>query len=210
MTTARRRGGRFSGGGDAGYSLIEMMVAIGMAAVIGAGLYSVMNSQRRSSGSQRLANELQTSCNFAMDQMRQDLLIAGYRADETDDAGHTAATKSFSQATSTDLAFEFFDDKAKFNNVSPSDSRFDLVAAPTTPSTPSTPRCTICATAPRIACSGTSSAGTPPPRSTRPRFRSPSPTASRTCSSSTSTAPANQPPPRRHPQRQDPPQLPTR
>ena len=125
MTTARRRGGRFSGGGDAGYSLIEMMVAIGMAAIIGAGLYSVMNSQRRSSGSQRLANELQTSCNFAMDQMKQDLLIAGYRAEETDDAGHTAATKSFSLATSTDLAFEFFDDKAKFNSVSPSDSRFD-------------------------------------------------------------------------------------
>lgn len=95
---------RDSPGGSRGYSLIEMIVAIGMAAIIGMALYAIFNSQQRSSRSQKTYNDLQTSCTFAMDTLKSDLLLAGYKA-RTPDLPISAANPS-------DITFEFYDDKA--------------------------------------------------------------------------------------------------
>ena len=105
--------------GVAGYSLIEMMIALGIAAVIGAGLFAVYNAQQRSSRKQRGFIALQTDCNLVMDQMKQELLLAGYRGDET------PLVKTFTDADAGTVTFEYFDDKAKFNDASPSEPAYD-------------------------------------------------------------------------------------
>lgn len=106
-------------GGDAGYSLVEMMMAVTIAVVVAFGLYAVYNSQTRSSRVQRSYLELQTACNFAMDQIKQELLLAGYRGDETTNV------KTISSADAGTVTFEFYDDKAKYNDASPSDPSYD-------------------------------------------------------------------------------------
>ena len=53
--------------GAGGYSLVEMMVALGMAVIVGAGLYFVFTAQQRSSLSQKSYNDLQTNCSSAME-----------------------------------------------------------------------------------------------------------------------------------------------
>lgn len=112
----------------AGYSLVEMIVAVGIAAIVGMGLYSVFNSQRKFATSQKIQIDLQTSCGMAMDQMKQELLLAGYRGEETPDKtfsaepfGGSAVNHKTGDATGKifdKITFEYFDDKAKFNQPS--------------------------------------------------------------------------------------------
>ncbi|HEY5999654.1 MAG TPA: type II secretion system protein [bacterium] len=92
--------------GSGGYSLVEMMIAIGMAVVVGAGLYFVFTAQQRSSRSQKTYNDLQTTCSFALDTIKNDLLLAGYRAKNV--------TEPISAAGATAVTFEFWDDRASF------------------------------------------------------------------------------------------------
>lgn len=104
---------------QAGYSLIEMIIALGMAVIVGAGLFAVYNAQQSASRKQRGFIALQTECNLVMDQVKQELLLAGYRGDET------TAVKTFAAADAGAVTFEYFDDKAKFNDASPSEPSFD-------------------------------------------------------------------------------------
>ena len=75
---AKRKGSERPGQHSAsgGYSMVELLIAVGMAAVIGMGLYAVFNAQQRSSRSQKSYNDLQTTCNFAMEQMKNELRIS--------------------------------------------------------------------------------------------------------------------------------------
>lgn len=105
-------------GGACGYSLIETMIALGMAVIIGAATFAVYNAQQRSSRKHRGSNVLQTDCNLSMDQIKQELLLAGYRGDET------TSVKTFSAADAGTVTFEYFDDKAKYNDT-PGQTSYD-------------------------------------------------------------------------------------
>ncbi len=90
-----------------GYSMIEMIVAITIAVVIGMGLYFIFTAQQRSSRSQKSYNDLQTNCAFAMDAIKSDLLLAGYRSRNV--------LEPISGAAATALTFEFWDDRASLD-----------------------------------------------------------------------------------------------
>lgn len=90
---------------EAGYSLVEMIIAIGVAALVGMAIYAVMNSQQRQGTSQRIYNELQTNCSFALDQMKSELLLAGYRA--------TDSVRPIINADANTITFEYWDDNAR-------------------------------------------------------------------------------------------------
>ena len=90
--------------GTGGYSLIEMTIAVVMAAIISMGIYAIFNAQQRSARSQKDFNNLQTSCNFAMDTIKNDLLLAGYNARDT--------TQPIKAAGANSIQFEFYDQKA--------------------------------------------------------------------------------------------------
>lgn len=92
-----------------GYSLVEMMVAIGIAAVVGLGIYAVFNYSQKSSLSQKIYNDTQTTCNFAMDQLKGELLLAGYRAPKYPDG----KTYPISNAAANTITFEYYDDNAR-------------------------------------------------------------------------------------------------
>lgn len=87
-----------------GYSLIEMMIAAGAAAVIGVGLYAIFNANVQSSVARRQRNEVQTNCTFALDQIKSELSRAGFRA--------THPTAPITAAASNSITFEYWDDNA--------------------------------------------------------------------------------------------------
>lgn len=105
-TVARRRAG-----GEGGYTFVEMMVATTIAVIVGLGIYAIFSYQRRASESQRIVNQLQTGCRFAMDQIKRELALAGYRAQNT--------ARPVSVAVANEMAFEYWDDRAS------SDAPFD-------------------------------------------------------------------------------------
>lgn len=114
--------------GSAGYTLVEMMIAVAIAVIVGAGIYAVYNSQRRVGLSQQGSLDLQTSCSFVMDQMKQELLLAGYRSSETAEKTFGAVHHKTGDATSKlfdEIDFEYFDVKAKFRDVAATDPRYD-------------------------------------------------------------------------------------
>jgi prepilin-type N-terminal cleavage/methylation domain-containing protein len=90
--------------GTRGYSLIEMIIALAMAVIISMGIYAIFNAQQRSSRAQKDYNNLQTTCNFAMDTIKNDLLMAGYNA--------RSSTQPIKAAADHSIQFEFFDQNA--------------------------------------------------------------------------------------------------
>ncbi|MHB8835725.1 MAG: hypothetical protein ACYC9Y_08445 [Candidatus Methylomirabilia bacterium] len=88
-----------------GYTLVEMMIGIGIAVVVGMGLYQVFNAMQRSSAGQRLRNDVQTGCTAAMDQMKSELALGGYRAVDT--------ATPISNASAGSITFEYWDDNAE-------------------------------------------------------------------------------------------------
>ena len=90
--------------GSAGFSIVELVIAILVSAVIGLGLYAIFHAQERASESQKTYNNLQTSATFAMDTLKSDLLLAGYRAKDSQEP--------ISVAEPHTVTFEFFDDNA--------------------------------------------------------------------------------------------------
>lgn len=114
--------------GSAGYTLVEMMIAVAISIIVGAGIYAVYNSQRRVSLSQQGSLDLQTSCSFVMDQMKQELLLAGFRSSETAEKTFSAVRHKTGDATGKifdEIDFEYFDVKARFRDVAGSDPRYD-------------------------------------------------------------------------------------
>jgi hypothetical protein len=88
-----------------GYSVVELIIAVGMAIIVGLGIYAVFNSASRSSQSQKLYNDVQTSCTFAIDQMKTELTLAGYRA--------TDPLRPINPASGTEVTFVYRDDHAR-------------------------------------------------------------------------------------------------
>ncbi len=88
-----------------GYSLVELMTAIGVAVIVGLGIYAVFNYTQKSGLSQKIYNDMQTSCNFAMDQVKSELTLAGYRARDQQ--------RPISVAAGNTVTFEYYDDNAR-------------------------------------------------------------------------------------------------
>lgn len=88
-----------------GYSVVELIIAVGMAVIVGLGIYAVFNSASRSSQSQKIYNDVQTSCTFALDQMKTELTLAGYRA--------TDPIHPINPATASEITFLYRDDNAR-------------------------------------------------------------------------------------------------
>lgn len=105
MRLCGRSGGRFPRlRHEAGYTLVEMMIATAVAMIVIGGVYAIFISQRKVSESQKIYNDLQTSCGFAMDQIKRELLLAGYRAQNP--------TQPVSVAAVDTIAFEYWDERA--------------------------------------------------------------------------------------------------
>ena len=88
-----------------GYTLVEVSVGVAIALVVGLGLYQVFIASQRSSTTQRLRNEVQSSCTFAMDQIKSELALGGYRAVDP--------VQPISVAAPGSITFEYWDDRAE-------------------------------------------------------------------------------------------------
>lgn len=105
MRTTRRTTKRcFFLRGEGGYSLVEMIVVTGVAIIISMGVFAMFNAYQRSSRSQKITNDLRNSCNFALDQVKSELLLAGYRAQDQ--------VYPISAANDRSITFEYYDDNA--------------------------------------------------------------------------------------------------
>ena len=81
MRTKRRTVGPVSRLHDSGgFSLVETMVAVAISLIVGLAIYTVFNYMQRGGQAQKLYNDTQTGCSFAMEQLKGELLRAGYRA----------------------------------------------------------------------------------------------------------------------------------
>lgn len=89
---------------ESGYTLVEMIIATAVAVIVGVGIYAIFNSQRRASEAQKIYAELQNSCGFAMDQIKRELLLAGYRSQ--------FPASPVSVAGASTIAFDYWDDRA--------------------------------------------------------------------------------------------------
>lgn len=96
-----------------GYSLVELMGAIGITLIIGLAVYSVFSYGQRSGQSQKIYNDLQTNCNFALDQMKSELLLAGYHAPPHANGSIYAV----GHANGSIVTFEYYDDNARDNEA---------------------------------------------------------------------------------------------
>ncbi len=88
-----------------GYTLVEMMIALGVAVVVGMGLYQVFRATQRSSVGQRLRNDVQSGCTAAMEQMKSELALGGYRAIDP--------ASPITNAAAGSITFEYWDDQAE-------------------------------------------------------------------------------------------------
>lgn len=89
---------------EAGYSLVEMTIATAVAIIVGLGIYAIFHSQRKVAESQKIYNDLQTSCGFAMDQIKRELLLAGYRSQ--------TPANPVSVAEANTVSFDYWDERA--------------------------------------------------------------------------------------------------
>jgi hypothetical protein len=94
--------------GAGGYSLVELAIVVPITVIVAAGIYAVFNHAHKSSISQKVRNDLQTSCTFAMDYMRNDLTFIGYRAEKF-------ALDPIQNAGTDTIQFEYWDDRAVFD-----------------------------------------------------------------------------------------------
>jgi hypothetical protein len=105
-----------------------MIIAVGMAAVVGMALYAIYNSQQRAASGQKVSTDLQTSCGFVLGQIKQDLLLAGYRGDESGNVRTFSAvhhTGGVSTNPIDGITFEYYDDKAKWPDVASTEPNYD-------------------------------------------------------------------------------------
>ena len=112
MTTNRRMAGPGSSlRTTGGYSLVEMLAAIGVSLVVGLAIFAIFGAMQRGQQAQKILNDTQTSCNFAMDQMKNELIRAGYRIPKHTD-GKTYPISNAAQGAPT-VTFEYYDDNAR-------------------------------------------------------------------------------------------------
>jgi len=89
---------------SAGFSMTELIIALAISVIAALGVYSVYISQTKQSTSQRLYNDLQNNLRYAMDYMKNELYLAGFKAV---DANEPIAT-----ATANTVTFEYWDDNS--------------------------------------------------------------------------------------------------
>jgi type IV pilus assembly protein PilW len=70
-----------------GFTIVELLVAMGMATIVVAALYSTFKSQQDSYVSQEVVAEMQQNLRAALYMMARDIRIAGYDPSELADAG---------------------------------------------------------------------------------------------------------------------------
>jgi len=80
-----------SGNLQQGFTLVELLVAMAMAAIVMAALYSSFKSQQDSYVSQEVVAEMQQNLRAALYMMARDIRIAGYDPSELADAGIVSA-----------------------------------------------------------------------------------------------------------------------
>jgi fibronectin type 3 domain-containing protein len=90
-----------------------MMIAVTVAVIVGAGVYAVFNSANKSALSQKMYNDVQTSCGFAMDQMKSELSLAGYRAVDDVSTADDEQQRPVSDPSSSTISFQYYDDNAR-------------------------------------------------------------------------------------------------
>lgn len=74
-----------------GFTIVELLVAMGMATIVVAALYSTFKSQQDSYVSQEVVAEMQQNLRAALYMMARDIRIAGYDPSELADAGILSA-----------------------------------------------------------------------------------------------------------------------
>lgn len=87
-----------------GFSMTELILALAVSVIAAAGIYSVYTTQIKQSGSQRIYNDLQNNLRYAMDYMKNELYLAGFRAVDAD--------QPITQATAGAITFEYWDDNS--------------------------------------------------------------------------------------------------
>ncbi|UCG22584.1 MAG: PilW family protein [Deltaproteobacteria bacterium] len=80
-----------SGNLQQGFTLVELLVAMAMAVIVMAALYSTFKSQQDSYVSQEVVAEMQQNLRAALYMMARDIRIAGYDPSELADAGIVSA-----------------------------------------------------------------------------------------------------------------------
>jgi type II secretory pathway component PulJ len=110
---------------SAGYSLVEITIAMIVSLIVGLAIYAIFNAMQRGGQTQRIYNQMQTDCNFAMDQMRTELMRAGYRIPQhsnnatypisrAEDYVGTAINPPLAPLPGDKLvSFEYYDDNAR-------------------------------------------------------------------------------------------------
>jgi type IV pilus assembly protein PilW len=81
---------RFASPGQRGYSLIELSVAIVIALFLLAGLFSILQSTRKTSNDQTLLSQLQDNERIAMTLLSETIQTAGYYYDPLNESATTA------------------------------------------------------------------------------------------------------------------------
>ncbi len=64
--------------GKGGFSIVELMVALIISAIVGLSLYFVLTHQRKQYLSQQNASDLQQNARFIIENIGRDLIMAGY------------------------------------------------------------------------------------------------------------------------------------
>jgi prepilin-type N-terminal cleavage/methylation domain-containing protein len=88
----------------AGFSMTELIIALAISVIAAVGIYSVYITQTKQSTSQRLYNDLQNNLRYAMDYMKNELYLAGFKAVD--------AAEPISTATANTITFEYWDDNS--------------------------------------------------------------------------------------------------
>lgn len=94
---------QYIGNGAAGFTMVELMIALMLTGFVVAMISSAYFTQNASSREQQMIGEMQQNMRAAMFFMERDLMMAGYDADVDD----TAVNPTFTNAQSNTVTFEY-------------------------------------------------------------------------------------------------------
>lgn len=92
---------------ESGFTLIELMIGIAMAGIVGGVIYSAYNVQTRIYTEQDKTAEMQQNIRAGMSYLQREIRMAGYNSKDTTDVtcGGTKKKPGFHTATATSLGF---------------------------------------------------------------------------------------------------------
>lgn len=94
-----------------GFSLVEAMVSMAIALIVGASFYYLYNHQHKQYLAEQNMSDLQADTRFVLESMSRDLIMAGYRP---------VTSPGISEASGNKMTFEYWDENA--DPVSPYDN----------------------------------------------------------------------------------------